>query len=186
MEDAQIVALFLARNEEAIVQTEAKYGVQLRRIAENILHDPEIARECENDAYFQAWNRIPPHEPSDYLFAFVGRIVRHLALDRCRSAGRQKRYALYTELTQEMQECLPSGEVTEAAVEAKELRACIEAFLDTCPEEQRNVFIRRYWYFDSIAAIADAFGLSQSKVKTQLFRMRASLKRRLEKEGYSI
>lgn len=186
MKDNEIVELYLSRNEDAIRQTSLKYGVRLRNIANSILNDIETAKECENDAYHQAWERIPPHEPRNYLFAFVGRIIRHIALDICRKNGRQKRYAIYCELTQEMQECIPAENDIEAEIEAEYLSGLIDAFLESCTEEQQNVFVRRYWYFDSVAEIAKTYGYTQSKVKTMLFRMRADLKNHLEKEGYDI
>lgn len=186
MEDDKIVELYLSRNEEAIVQTEKKYGAGLRSIAYHILHDRETAKECENDAYHETWKLIPPHEPRNYLFAFVGRIVRHLALNICRQNRRQKRYAVYCELTKEMQECIPAGNDIEAEVLADDLVSVIDAFLENCSKEQQNVFVRRYWYFDRVSEIARAYGFSQSKVKTMLFRMRADLKTYLEKEGYDI
>ena len=186
MDDDKIVDLYLSRNEDAIVQTAQKYGSRLRNIAYNILNDRETAEECENDAYLETWKLIPPNEPRTYLFAFVGRIVRHIALNICKMNKRQKRYAVYCELTQEMQECIPAENDIEAEVEADYLSSLIDAFLESCTEEQQKVFVRRYWYFDSVAAIARTFGYTQSKVKTMLFRMRVDLKNHLEKEGYDI
>lgn len=186
MNDNEIVELYLSRNEEAINQTAQKYGSRLRVIANSILDDIEVAKECENDAYLETWELIPPHEPRNYLFAFVGRIVRHIALNVCKHNRRKKRYALYCELTQEMQECLPSEIDIEAEIEAKYLSTLIDEFLQTCTEEKQNVFVRRYWYFDSVAQIAQKYGLSQSKVKTMLFRMRSDLKKHLEKGGYTV
>ena len=186
MEDDKIVELYLSRSEEAIAQTAQKYGSRLRNIANSILNDRETAKECENDAYLETWELIPPHEPRNYLFAFVGRIVRHIALNVCKKNSRQKRYAMYCELTQEMQECIPAKNDIEAEVEAKYLSSLIDEFLETCTEEQQNVFVRRYWYFDSISQIAKTYGFSQSKVKTMLFRMRSDLKKRLEEGGYDV
>lgn len=186
MNDNEIVELYLSRNEEAINQTAQKYGSKLRNIANSILNDRETAKECVNDAYLETWELIPPHEPRNYLFAFVGRIVRHIALNVCKKNSRQKRYALYCELTQEMQECIPAKDDIEAEVEVKYLSSLIDEFLETCTEEQQNVFVRRYWYFDSVSQIAKTYGFSQSKVKTMLFRMRSELKNHLEKGGYDI
>ena len=186
VEDDKIVELYLSRNEEAINQTAQKYGSRLRNIANSILNDRETAKECENDAYLETWELIPPHEPRNYLFAFVGRIVRHIALNVCKKNSRQKRYAMYCELTQEMQECIPAKNDIEAEVEAKYLSSLIDEFLETCTEEQQNVFVRRYWYFDSISQIAKTYGFSQSKVKTMLFRMRSDLKKHLEEGGYDV
>lgn len=186
MDDNEIVELYLSRNEEAINQTAQKYGSRLRNIANSILNDRETAKECENDAYLETWKLIPPYEPRDYLFAFVGKIVRHIALNECKKNNRQKRHALYCELTQEMQECIPASNDTEAELEVKYLSSLIDDFLGTCSKEQQNVFVRRYWYFDSVSKIAKAYGFSQSKVKTMLFRMRSDLKEHLEKGGYTV
>ena len=186
MDDNEIVEFYLSRNEDAIDQTAQKYGSRLRSIAYSILNDRETAEECENDAYLETWNLVPPHEPRNYLFAFVGKIVRHLALNVCKKNNRQKRYAVYCELTQEMQECIPAGNDIESEMDIKYLSSLIDEYLESCSEEQQNVFVRRYWYFDSVAQIAKAYGFSQSKVKTMLFRMRSELKKHLVKGGYDV
>ena len=186
MDDNEIVELYLSRNENAIEQTALKYGSRLRKLAFRILNDIETARECENDSYNETWKLIPPHEPRTYLFAFVGRIVRNIALNVCKRNNAQKRYAIYTELTQEMQECLPAKNDPEEEVNAKFLSSLIDSFLETCPEDWQKIFVRRYWYFDSVPQIAAAYGFSQSKVKTTLFRLRAALKEHLSKGGYEI
>ena len=182
MDDSKIVELYLSRNESAISQTAQKYGLKLRRIADSILNNMASAEECENDTYLEAWNRIPPNEPRTYLFAFLGKITRHLAIDECRKNASQKRYALYSELTQEMEQCIPSKNNVEEAFAADELALSINAFLATCSEDQRNIFVRRYWYFDTVAEISKKYGYSQSKVKTALFRMREGLKKHLERQ----
>ena len=184
MDDNAIVELYLSRNEEAIDRTSEKYGVQLRNIANNILNDIETAKECENDAYLETWNLIPPHEPRNYLFAFIGKIIRHISINECIKNRRQKRYALFCELTKEMEECIPSNSNTEKDAELSELSGIINRFLSGCTEEQQNVFVRRYWYFDSVEQIAAAYGFSKSKVKTMSFRMRSGLKEYLEQGGY--
>ncbi len=188
MDDAKIVDLYLERDESAISYTAEKYGAGLRRIAEHILDDAASAEECENDTYYEAWNRIPPHEPRTYLFAFLGRIARHLAIDVCRRNASQKRQALFCELTEEMAECLTDGggSSAEREFEAKELSKTIDRFLDSCSEESRGVFVRRYWFFDTIPEICARTGYSQSKVKSMLFRMREGLRDHLKKEGYAL
>ena len=186
MDDSKIVALFLSRNESAIALTAQKYGPKLRRIANRILDNMESAQECENDTYLQAWNRIPPHEPWTYLFAFLGKIIRHLAIDECRRQTSQKRPGLFYELSQEMQDCIPAPNDVVAELEAEELSQVINAFLENFSPEQRDVFVRRYWFFDPISDIAQRYGFSRSKVKVMLFRMRQDLRIHLEKEGYTI
>lgn len=187
MEDEKIVDLYLDRNEEAIRLTKEKYGPRLRRMAEDILADREEALECENDAYMEIWNLIPPHEPRTYLFAFAGRILRHLALDRCRKRKRQKRSGEICLLTEEMQECIPGrGEGPEDVFEAGDLTERIDAFLAGCPAQKRRVFVKRYWFFESVSDIALECGMSESRVKSILFRTRKILKEYLAEGGYEI
>ena len=186
MDDAAIVELYLARDESAVARTAEKYGAALRTLANRILSDEPASEECENDTYLEAWNRIPPHEPRSYLFAFLGRIARHLALDVCRRRNAQKRSALLCELTAELEMCLPAKDNVEAEVDASELEAVIRRFLAACTPEQRGVFLRRYWYFDTIPAIAARYGFTQSKVKVTLYRLRERLRAVLEEEGWTI
>ncbi len=186
MNDNEIIELYLSRNEEAITQSANKYGARLRHIANNILNDMESAKECENDTYLKAWNMIPPHEPRNYLFAFMGKIIRNLALDRIKNDNRLKRHAIYCELTQEIQECIPAGKDPESDYDEQYLTELINDFLGTVSTEQRNVFIRRYWYFEPVPDICRRYGFSQSKVKSMLFRMREQLKEYLIKGGYSL
>lgn len=186
MEDAAIVSLFLARDETAIRYTAEKYGDRLRGLALRIVNDAYCAEECENDAYLSAWNLIPPHEPRDYLFAFLGRIVRHIAIDRCRKQQAEKRSAAVCGLTAELEQCLPAADDVEGEVNAKALAQAINGFLSGCTADQRKIFLRRYWYCDSIEQISRLYGFSQSKVKTTLFRLRGALKEELRKEGFSV
>lgn len=186
MDDSTIVDLFLSRDESAIIHTKDKYGLKLRTIANHILHNMPSAEECENDTYFEAWNRIPPSEPRTYLFAFLGTIVRHFAIDECRKGLSQKRNGIFCELAEEMEHCLPEQSDIHSSIEAEELTGAINAFLRNCSEDQRNIFIRRYWYFDSVSSISLRYGFTKSKVKTVLHRMREQLRRYLEAEGYSI
>jgi RNA polymerase sigma-70 factor (ECF subfamily) len=187
LEDEKIVDLYLDRNEDAIRLTKEKYGPRLRRMAEGILGDREEALECGNDACLEIWNLIPPHEPRTYLFAFAGRILRHLALDRCRKRRRQKRSGEICLLTEEMQECIPGkGEGPEDFLEAGDLAERIDAFLAGCPAQKRRVFVKRYWFFEPVSDIAYECGMSESRVKSMLLRMRRKLKEYLKEGGYEI
>lgn len=186
MDDKRIVALFLSRDEAAIAQTREKYGGRLQALAFGITKSRMTAEECENDTYLEAWNRIPPQRPADYLYAFLACITRHIALNCCRSQNRLKRRAYLCELDAEMEQCLPAPDDTECRVEAAILAQVINDFLAGLTEEKRNIFLRRYWFLDSVAAISDRFGISESKVKTMLFRIRSELKAYLEKEGYVL
>lgn len=186
MDDSEIVDLYLSRDESAISHTAFKYGSRLKRIAFRILSSSSSAEECENDTYLEAWNRIPPSEPRTYLFPFLGRIIRHLAIDECRKNLSQKRNALFCELTGEMEQCLLGRNTVEESFDAEALIRSINSYLSSCSEEQRNIFVRRYWYFDSISDISRRYGFTGSRVKTTLFRMREGLKVYLEKEGYAL
>ena len=186
LNDKEIVELVLNRDETALKYTKEKFGSRLKSLANNILQDPDTAEECENDTYFEAWNRIPPHEPRDYLFAFLARLIRHISLDVCRLRSRKKRNTFLTELTEEIEQCIPDPKDTETEIDGILLGEAISKFLRTLSKERRNVFLRRYFYFDSITSICNRFSLSQSKVKTMLFRCRKELREYLIKEGYKL
>lgn len=186
MEDNRIIDLFMNRDETAIEETSAKYGSRLKSISFGITEDKQTAEECENDTYMEAWNTIPPHNPVDYLFAFLARIIRHISIDACRTRSRLKRSAIITELTAEMVECIPAPDDTACKLEYKELGEAISRYLYTLGEEKQMIFIRRYWYLDSVDAIAVRLGIGQSKVKMTLLRCRNGLREYLEKEGYDL
>lgn len=183
MEDTEIVDLYLARNENAIVMTEEKYGRSLRKIISSVLDD-EACKECENDVYLRAWNLIPPNEPRDHFFAFLGKIARNLAIDEFRRTNAQKRKATMIELSEELQECMPAGNSVEGEILSGELKKTINSFLSTKSQTERKIFLRRYWYFDTVPEISNRYGYTQGKVKSALHRMRGELKGVLEKEGY--
>ena len=181
-----IVELYLRRDEAAVRETAEKYGSKLRALAWGILGDRDAAEECENDTYMEAWNRIPPHEPRAYFYPFLARIARNLSLNRCRDRERLKRTAFVCELSAEMEQCIPSPDDLECRIDGLVLAKAINGFLRMLDAERRNIFIRRYWFLDSVADIAKRFGVTQSKVKTTLFRCRKQLKAYLEKEGYTL
>lgn len=186
MDDIQIVEMYLQRDEAAISQTAQQYGGRLRQVSYNIVDDHQIAEECENDTYLQAWQRIPPHEPKTYLYAFLARITRHLSIDRLRSGNRLYRRALITELSAELENCIPAPDDVQCRMEAQLLAEIISNFLKAQSLTRRNIFLRRYWYMDSIEDIARRFQITQSKVKSTLFRTRNDLRDHLEKEGYTL
>lgn len=186
IEDEIIIDRYIVRDESAISYTADKYGKQLVAIANRICDDLDIAEECENDTYLRAWNSIPPHEPRGYFFTFLAKITRNLALDRYRESNRLKRSATIVELTGELSEIIAGNDDATANAESEELKNYINSFLRTLHKEKRNVFIRRYWYMDSVAEIADRYGISEGKIKTILFRVRNGLRQYLKKEGYYI
>ncbi len=186
MEDKKIVELYLRRDETAIRHTSEKFGNRLRFLAYGIVNDRQTAEECENDTYMEAWNSIPPHEPKGYFYAFLARITRHISLNCCRERSRLKRSAFICELSAEMEQCIPSPDDVECRIDDMALSEAINGFLGKLSKEKRNIFMRRYWYLDSIADISKRFALSESKVKTMLFRSRKQLREYLEKEGYTL
>lgn len=186
MEDDRIVDLYLERNEAAIEETSKKYGKRLFSISKNIVRNNETAEECENDTYLRTWGLIPPNEPRTYLFAFLARIIRNISLNRCRDDNRLKRRAAVEELSSELEECLPSGENTEGSFDEKQLREQLNIFLEGLPKEKRNMFMRRYFYGDSIETIARRFGVMKGTARVTLFRLREKLREHLEKEGIRI
>lgn len=186
MDDDKIVDLYLRRDEDAIRNTTEKYGSRLRALSQRIVCDRQTAEECESDTYMEAWNTIPPHEPRSYFYAFLARIVRHISLNCCRDRSRLKRSAFICELSAEMEQCIPAPDDAACCMEENALRDAINGFLGSLSTEKRNMFLRRYWYLDPIADIAKRFGVSESKVKTTLFRCRNGLRDYLEQEGYTI
>lgn len=186
MDDATIVELYLQRNEAAIQETANRYGHRLRSLAFGIVKDYETAQECENDTYMQAWTSIPPHEPRDYFFSFLARITRHIALNCCRDRSRLKRNAYIVELSKEMEQCIPAPDDLMCRIEKEELKQAINGFLATLDADKRKVFLRRYWFLDSIPAISRRYSLSESKVNSMLFRSRNLLRAYLIKEGYVL
>lgn len=181
-----IIDLYMSRDETAISRTAEKYGARLRSLSYGIVGDRQSSEECENDTYVEAWESIPPHEPRDYLYAYLARIIRHISLNCCREQKRLKRSAFICEFSEEMEQCIPSPDDVECRIDEKVLQGLLNSFLSSLNEEKRNIFLRRYWYLDSIADISKRFALSESKTKTTLFRCRAQLRKYLEKEGYKL
>lgn len=183
MEDRDIIALYLERNEEAIAETEKKYGRYCYSIAYNILYNVEDAQECVNDALMNAWDSIPPHMPA-ILSAFLGKLTRYVSLKKWRYARTQKRGGGEIALAyEELSDCIPGGKSVEEELQEKELAEVLDRFLDELPAAQRRIFICRYWYFDDISTICNQFGYSSSKVKSMLYRIRKKLLFRLNEEG---
>ena len=180
MTDQEIIALFFARSDRAVDALAERYGGLCRSIARGILADERDAEECENDAWLQVWNAIPPARP-DHLGAYVGKIVRNLALNRLKHNTRLKRGGVLTELTAELAECLPGGDNVSAAADDTAL-SCVRAFLEKQDKVSRSLFVRRYFYMESVEALARAFHMKASAVSTKLGRMRERLKQALEQE----
>lgn len=186
LEDSSIVDLYLCRDEDAISQTSKKYGSRLRTLSLGIVADRFAAEECENDTYMEAWRSIPPHEPKGYFYPFLARITRHKSLNCCRERNRLRRSAYICELTTEMEQCIPRPDDCACHMDDMELRRALNGFLESLAEEKRHIFLRRYWYLDSVSAIAKRFSISESKVKTTLYRLRGQLRDYLGQEGFVL
>lgn len=184
MEDTHILDLYFARNEEAIRQTDAVYGRKLYRLADRILQDAMDSEEAVSDTYMKAWETIPPQRP-DFFYAYLAKICRFFALGKLDWKMAAKRRAEVVSLTEEMALCIPDRR-KEAEVTAQEIGRAMNAFLAELPQESRLIFLRRYWFCDTIAEIAERYGISQSKVKMRLHRTRTQLANYLNKEGIGV
>lgn len=181
MEDFQIVDLFWERNENAIRESEIKYGKLLCRVSFSLVSSEEDAKECVNDTYLAAWNKMPSDRPI-YLGAYLTKIVRNISISRFRSKKSEKRGGA-TDILSELSECIPDRESVEGHYANKLLADELNRFVASLDEEKRAIFIRRYYYSQSISQISDEMRVGESKIKVILFRLRASLKTVLEREG---
>ncbi len=184
MDDTEILDLYWHRDEEAIVQTEKAYGARLHKISKRILDNTEDVKECVNDTYLHAWNRIPPERPN-FFYAYLSKICRFISLGRLDWNQAEKRKAEVISLTRELELCIPDDR-TQQTLDAFELGELLSDFLKGQTPDNRLIFMRRYWHMESVEEIAAVCGFSQSKVKTQLHRMRSKLYQFLEKEGVRI
>lgn len=180
LEDYQIVNLYWQRSENAIVESDRKYGKLLKKISFSLLNSNEDAEECVNDTYTEAWNRMPEDRPA-YLGAYLSKIVRCLSINRFRALKRQKRGG-YDTIIEELTECIPSNGDIFGEFENGRLKDTLNRFVATLDTEKRVIFLRRYFYSESVSDIAESLNVSESKVKTVLFRARQALKKALEKE----
>lgn len=186
MDDRKIIELYWQRNEDAIKESRAKYGSYCYTIAYNILNSREDAEECESDTYLDAWNSIPPKNP-DPLRGFLGMITRRISLDKWRRARAEKRGGGDRLLSfDELEECIPSGRTIDEELAAETLAGIVSDFLHKLPQVECDIFLRRYFYLDSIKDICHSYGFGQSKVKMMLKRTREKLSERLIQEGIFI
>lgn len=183
MDDNRIIKLYLERSEQAISETARKYGRYCHYIAFNILHNDSDSEECVNDTYLRTWNAIPPKKPNR-LQTFLGKITRNLALNQYEKQSAEKRGGGQIPVVlDELGECISSDDCTENIVDEIVVKDVLNSFLDALPVEIRKIFVRRYWYMDSVKNIALEYGLSESNVSVTLFRTREKLKGLFEKEG---
>lgn len=181
-DDQKIIELYCSRSENAIAETAGKYGKYCNAIAYGILGSREDAQECVSDAYLTAWNAIPPRRPAD-LGTYLGKITRNLSIDRLRTRSREKRGGGEAPLAlDELEEVVAGSDSPENEAVRKELIAALNRFLGELTAQERYVFVRRYWYLDSLTDIAEKTGFSGSKVASMLYRLRGRLKKQLIKE----
>lgn len=186
MDDASIVQLYWDRNEQAIPETAAKYGSYCISIAKNILGNHEDAEECVNDTYLRAWNAMPPHKPG-LLSAFLGKITRNLSIQRYHYNTAHKRGGSQTVIVlDEIAELVSGTNDVERELDRKELVRAIDDFLDSIPTNRKNLFVCRYWYFDSISEIANRFGMTENHVSVTLSRLRLKLHNYLLERGFEL
>ncbi len=184
MEDREIISLFFERSEQAIEELDRKYGAAIKKTSANILSDRLDVEECVNDTYLRTWNSIPPQTPNP-LVSYVCKIARNLALDRYHANKAEKRNGTYDLVLDEMEECIPSNISLETEYDAKELTVAINRFISALNREDRYLFIRRYWYGDSVEDLAAEGKGSANRISVRLFRIRERLKKSLMKEGFS-
>ena len=184
IEDAKIVELFFNRNEQGVQELDSKYGRLFRKLSYNILQNREDAEECVNDSYLGAWYKIPPEKPLS-LVTYVCRIVRNLSLKRYYAVTAQKRDSRLCIALEEMEDCLADMNGQEAYMEAQELSELLEKFLDTLTEENRVIFLRRYWFGDSCRDIGTYVGMTEKNISVRLTRIREKMKNYMkEQEAY--
>lgn len=181
MEDTKIIQMYWEREEEAVTQTKDKYGKTMEKLAYRLLCDRQDTEECCSDTYWELWNEIPPNRPTRFK-AFIMRICRCNAINRLEKKEAKKRKCVMVELTRELEETIPDKKISEG-VSQQELERCLTEFLKGLPSNKRILFLRRYWYGDSIRELASAFSMSQSSVKVSLFRIREQLKAELVRQG---
>ena len=184
MDDLRIIELYFDRNEQAITETDTKYGKLCHSIAYNILNNHADSKECVNDTYVGVWNAIPPTRPNNFM-SFVCKVARNLSLKRLEFMKREKRSAEVILSLDELAAVLPDDRYA-PNVSDEDVGKLISKFLRSQEEYVRNVFIRKYFYFDSIREIAKRYSFTESKVKNMLFYTRNKLKDYLIKEGVEI
>lgn len=184
MDDKQIIRLFFERSEQAITELSQKYGDLCMKIARRILNDHQDAEECVNDAYLGAWNSIPPQSP-DPLRSYICRIVRNRSLKKLRANTAIKRGSQFEVSLSELEDCIPDNSLDEQLA-VNELSAQINAFLAALPKDDRLMFVKRYWFSESISELADAFGITENNVSVRLSRIRGKLHQYLNRKEANI
>lgn len=179
-----MIELLWNRNSDAITEIDAMYGMKLVRLANRIIQNSEDAEEVVNDTYMKTWETIPTNRPK-YFYAYIAAICRNLSLNLLNWNQAAKRKAEIVAITEEMEQCIPDSK-SDNSVKDRDITRALNNFLETLSKETRIIFLRRYWYADSVVSIARRYNMTESKVKMQLLRTRSKLKDYLEKEGIHI
>ena len=186
MDDNGIIQMYWDRNDQAISATSKKYGHYCKAIAKNILNNEEDAEECVNDTYFNAWNAMPTHWP-EQLATFLGKITRNLSFNMYKHNHAEKRGGCeITLVLDELADCVSDMDDVEKIIDLQELTKAINSFIKSLPTEKCNIFVRRYWYAESIAEIAKDYGMLQGNVSKTLERVRKQLKAYLTERGFDL
>ena len=184
MSDENIISLYWQRDEQAIAETDRKYGKFLLRIANNIVHDVRDNEECLNDTYIGTWNAIPPARPT-FLQSFLATIMRRTAINRFHANNRQKRVASeFAVSLSELEDFIAVTDDMETKLEEKELTQLVSNFVRSLSDRQMYIFVSRYYIADPLLTISKELGCSVATVKRELAKIKTSLKKRLESEGY--
>lgn len=186
MDDDGIIRLYWDRNDQAIRETSKKYGNYCKTIAKNILNNEEDAEECVNDTYLNAWNSMPTHWP-EHLATFLGKITRNLSFNRYKYNHAEKRAGgEITLVLDELTDCVSDTDHVEQMIDRQELKRAVDSFVRSLSTEKRNMFVRRYWYADSVSEIAKDYGMLQGSVSKILERTRKQLKTHLTERGFEL
>ena len=185
LDDRKIIELFFERSEQAIMELSNKYGSVCAKVAFNILNNTQDVEECVNDAYLGVWNAIPPQNPN-HLVSYVCRIVRNLAIKKYHMNTAAKRNGIYDVALDELENCFPSSVSVEAVFDANETARIIDDFLATLDRKNRILFVRRYWYLDSVEELAKCFHTNNHNISVRLSSTRDKLKKYLIKEGVTV
>ena len=184
IDDIKIIELYFERNEQAIKETDIKYGKFCRNMAYKILNNHQDSEECVNDTYLGVWNKIPPTRPDNFK-AYISKIVRSISIDKFRKQKAKKRSADMVMALDELADILPDERYAPSRND-EEIGKSISIFLREQKEEVHRVFVLKYFYFESNRAIAEKYGFTERKVTNMLARTRNKLKKYLIEEGIYI
>lgn len=175
MEDREIIELYWSRDQQAVVESDSKYGAFCGSMARNILGSLQDAEECVNDTWHRAWDTIPPQRPGS-LRAYFGRIIRNLSIDRWRRNRAQKRGDGLELMLSELEDCIPGGNTPQQELENREITKALEDWLRTLSREERAIFLRRYWYGTGVGELAAQWSCTPNRMSQRLFKLRRGLK----------